>query len=171
MAIPHFRHVLEGQPYTICTDHKPLVAALTKPNDAWTARQQHHLSAIAETGCTMQYLPGLENTVADALSRVEISSIQLGIDYDTMATKQDRGPETIACKAAETNLRLEYMKIGSTKLLCDISTGRLRPLVPRSFRKQIFRAVHELAHPSIRSTTKLLTAKFVWHSIKKYAQT
>ena len=64
MAIRHFRHMLEGQPYTICTDHKPLVAALTKPNDAWTARQQRHLSVIAETGCTMQYLPGLENPVA-----------------------------------------------------------------------------------------------------------
>ena len=49
LAIRHFRHFLEGTAYTICTDHKPLVSALTKPGDAWNDRQQRQLSAIAET--------------------------------------------------------------------------------------------------------------------------
>ena len=52
-AVRHLRHLLEGQTYTICTDHKPLVTALTKPGDAWTDRQQRHLSAIAEKACTI----------------------------------------------------------------------------------------------------------------------
>ena len=71
--VRHFRHLLEGQVYTICTDHKPLVTALTKPGDAWTDRQQRHLSAIAETACTIQYLPGRDNPVADTLSRIQLS--------------------------------------------------------------------------------------------------
>ena len=33
-AIRHFRHMLEGTSYTICTDHKPLVTALSKTSDA-----------------------------------------------------------------------------------------------------------------------------------------
>jgi hypothetical protein len=40
LAILHFRHYLEGRTYTICTDHKPLVTALTKRGDARTDRQQ-----------------------------------------------------------------------------------------------------------------------------------
>ena len=47
-AIRHFRHMLEETLYTICTDHKLLVTALSKTSDAWTSRQQHHLSKIAK---------------------------------------------------------------------------------------------------------------------------
>ena len=36
-AIRHFRYMLEGTSYTICTDHKPLVTALSKTSDAWTS--------------------------------------------------------------------------------------------------------------------------------------
>ena len=81
-AIRHFRHMLEGTSYTICTDHKPLVIALSKHSNAWTSRQQQPLSTIAETCCT------IENAVAYALSRVEISEIQLGKDYLELCTAQ-----------------------------------------------------------------------------------
>ena len=85
-AIRHFRHMLEGTSYTICTDHKPLVTALSETSDAWTCRQQRHLSTIAETCCTIEYLPGKQNAVADALSLVEISTIQLGVNYEALFT-------------------------------------------------------------------------------------
>ena len=74
--------MLEGTPVTIRTDRKTLVTALTKPADA---RQQCHLSNIAETGCRIEYTPDSNNTVADALSRVEIASVQLGVDYAALA--------------------------------------------------------------------------------------
>ena len=171
LAIRHFRHLLEGTSYTICTDHKPLVTALTKSGDAWSDRQQRQLSAIAETGCTMTYLPGSQNPVADSLSRVEISSVQLGIDYANLATEQDLDPETNDYKTAITNLVWQYVKIGDTKVLCDISRGRPRPLVPKTLRRQVFDIIHGLAHPSIRSTLKLVTEKFVWHSVNKDVKT
>ena len=69
-AIRHYRHMLEGTSHTICTGYKPLVTAVSKHSDAWTSRQQRHLSTIAETCCTIEYLPGKQNGVADALSRV-----------------------------------------------------------------------------------------------------
>ena len=71
-AIRHFRHMLEGSQFTIQTDHRPLVTALTKSGDAWSARQQRQLSAIAESGGTITYIPGSKNPVADALSRITI---------------------------------------------------------------------------------------------------
>ena len=166
-AIRHFRHMLEGTSYTICTDHKPLVTALSKPSDAWTGRQQRHLSTIAETCCTIEYLPGKQNAVADALSRVEISTIQLGVDYEELAAAQQSDPETDAAKSSITNLRWETIKIGNAQLLCDTSTGRPRPFVPKSFRRKIFDMIHSLSHPSIRATVQLVTDKFVWHSMKK----
>ena len=166
-AIRHFRHMLEGTSYTICTDHKPLVTALSKTSDAWTSRQQRHLSTIAETCCTIEYLPGKQNAVADALSRVEISTIQLGVNYEALSAAQRTDPETEDAKTSITNLRWKVVKIGETSLLCDISTGRPRPFVPKSFRRNIFEMIHSLSHPSIRATIQLVTEKFVWHAMKK----
>ena len=166
-AIRHFRHMLEGTSYTICTDHKPLVTALSKHSDAWTSRQQRHLSTIAETCCTIEYLPGKQNAVADALSRVEISAIQLGIDYVELCAAQQSDPETDAAKSSITNLRWKTVNFGDVQLLCDTSTGRPRPFVPKSFRRKIFNMIHNLSHPSIRATVQLVTDKFVWHSMNK----
>ena len=42
-----------------------------------------------------------------------------------------------------------------------------RPLVPRSFQRQVFETIHNLAHPSRKSTVKLVSQKFVWHGLKK----
>ena len=115
-------------------------------------RQQRHLSTIAETCCTIEYLPGKQNAVADALSRVEISTIQLGVNYQDLAAAQLTDPESEDTKTSITNLRWKVVKIGETSLLCDISTGRPRPFVPKCFRRNIFEMIHTLSHPSIRAT-------------------
>ena len=166
-AIRHFRHMLEGSQFTIQTDHRPLVTALTKSGDAWPARQQRQLSAIAESGGTITYIPGSKNPFADALSRITFNNIQQGIDYDALSREQQTDHETDAYKTAVSNLIWEYVPINNTQVLCDVSTGRPRPLVPTTYRRKIFDVVHGLAHHSIRSTIKLIKAKFVWHTMAK----
>jgi hypothetical protein len=47
-AIRHFRYLLEGRSFMVFTDHKPLVGALHRQSDPISARQQRHLSFIAE---------------------------------------------------------------------------------------------------------------------------
>ena len=47
-------------------------------------------------------------------------------------------------------------------MLCDVSTGVPRPLVPTSWRPAIFSAVHNLAHPGVRATRRLISGRFVW---------
>ena len=52
-------------------------------------------------------------------------------------------------------------------MLCDISTGRHRPLVPVKLHRTVFDVVYGLALPSIKSTVKLIKSTFVSHSMEK----
>ena len=172
-AVKHFKHLLQGASFTIKTDHRPLVDALIKPGDAWSDRQQRQLSRIAEFNCILEHIPGKENHVADALSRFPITSVSLGINYDDLAAVQASDPETKAARTSITALQWEdisYLPNGST-ILCDVSTGRPRPLIPQALRKKVFQLIHGLAHPSPQSTVKLMTERFVWHGIKKDVKT
>ena len=88
LAIRHFRYFLEGRTFTVYTDHKPLVDAISKLSDPWTAKQQRHLSFISEFTTDIKHLSGKVNVVADCLSRSSMNNISLGIDYTTMAQAQ-----------------------------------------------------------------------------------
>ncbi len=68
-GICHFRYMLEGRPFTIYTDHKPLTFALGKVSEPWTAMQSRQLSYVAELTTDIRHIPGSENIVADTLSR------------------------------------------------------------------------------------------------------
>jgi len=170
LAVRHFRHLLEGTPFTVRTDHRPLVHAFSKAGDAWSDRQQRHLSAIAEYNCEIEYLPGNKNPVADALSRIQLNAVQLGIDYKALAEAQANDPETRAYRTAITNLHWEDVPYDDYTLLCDVSTGRPRPLIPKQWRRKVFDIIHGLSHPSGRSTAKLLSNKYVWHGINRDAR-
>jgi hypothetical protein len=67
-GICHFRYMLEGRPFTIYTDHKPLTFALGKVSEPWTAIQSRQLSYVAEFTTDIRHIPCSENIVADTLS-------------------------------------------------------------------------------------------------------
>ena len=46
--------------------------------------------------------------------------------------------------------------------MCDVSSGHWRPLVPLTWRRRVFLAVHNLAHPGIRASRRLISARFMW---------
>jgi len=56
-------------------------------------------------------------------------------------------------------------------LLCDVSTGLPRPVVPASWRRSIFEAVHGLSHPGGKPSVRMVAAKFVWRGLKKDVRT
>ena len=68
-SVRHFKHMLEGRPFTIYTDHQSLVPSMSKKTDAPTARQRNQLAEISEYTTDIRYLEGKANVVADALSR------------------------------------------------------------------------------------------------------
>ena len=48
-----------------------------------------------------------------------------------------------------------------------MSAGYARPIVPADWRRKVFDLVHGLSHPSIRTTRKLISSKFVWKGLQK----
>jgi transposase InsO family protein len=51
------------------------------------------------------------------------------------------------------------------ELLCDVSRGEVRPLVPLVDRPAVFAAFHELAHSGTRATKRLIAARVMWHGL------
>ena len=105
--------------------------------------------------------------MADALSRHSVNTLSADIDFLTMA--RDQISENVAAEVADSSLVLDWVSLGDSevKLLCDISQGKARPVVPDSWIRRIFDLLDGLSHPSVRNTKKIISAKFVWPHIKK----
>ena len=136
---------------------------MSKTSEPWSSRQQRQLSYISEFTTDIRHVKGKDNPVADTLSRATIAEAQLGIDYYSMATAQQQDPEVQVYHTTPSSLQLEDVPFGTqgVMLLCDTSTGRPRPIVPVSWRRQVFDLIHGLSHPSVRTTRKLIAARFV----------
>jgi transposase InsO family protein len=170
LAIRHYRFMLEGRQFTLFTDHMPLVAALHRVSPPWTARQQRHLSFIAEFNVRLVHTPGVENVVADTLSRP-------GSDTGAPLAAIAEPPPVIwsdlaAAQAADqdlhrylpdSKLQISFYKLSSGETLAgDLSTGSFRPLVPEPYRRKIFDSLHGLAHPGVKASRRLISARYVW---------
>eukprot|EP00731_Ephydatia_muelleri_P025879 Em0017g962a len=92
-----------------------------------------------------------------------------GIDYSAMAASQIVDQEVQSYRTALSGLVLQDIPFGEQgdTLLYDTSTGHARPVVPVSWRRQVFDLMHSLSHPSIRTTRKLISSKFVWNGLRK----
>ena len=84
-GVKKFPHFVEGCPFTLKSDHKPLIPSLLQEKQADSPRQQRSLSYLAEVTDNFIYLQGPGNIVADALSRppppenppVEVNNVDL----------------------------------------------------------------------------------------------
>lgn len=53
----------------------------------------------------------------------------------------------------------------SIPITCETSTGTARPYLPTEFRKPACQAIHDLSHPGIRATRKIVSKRFFWPSM------
>jgi len=168
-GIRHFRHALEGRSFAVWTDHKPLCQAITRSSDPWTPKQQRQLSYIAEYTNQLIHLPGKDNVVADTLSRPPAVSAAVAavppnpeaVDWAGLGAAQQTCEE-VAAMLNSPSLTIRRTTIQGVDISCDYSTGAARPLLPPSFRKHVFHMVHNLSHPGIRATRRLLAARYLW---------
>lgn len=170
MSVKYFRHFLEGRQFHIYTDHRPLTTALSSNTDTRLPRELRHLQYISEFTSDIRHISGKDNFVADMMSRIEIMAIQTVIDLHDMSRQQARDEELQSLlKSSKTSLKLEKKLINDSNLAlyCDISSGQVRPFVPKEMRRHVIRHFHELSHAGIRATQKLVTQRFVWPKVNK----
>ena len=142
---------------------------MVKTTDPCSARQQRHLAFFSDFTTDIQHLLGKDNVVADCLSRSTVNTVSLGIDCTAMAAAQIEDEDVQAYPTAITNLQLNNIPVypNGPELLWDISAGLPCPVVQSAFRRQVFDIMHNLAHPRMKTTQKLISGKFVWHGLKK----
>ena len=88
--------------------------------------------------------------------------MQLDIfDLPALAAQQKIDPES------KSYPNLKSYNVGNDTILCDISSPFPRPFVPKDSRKSIFNSLHNISHPGINATTKLVKARYFWPSMDK----
>ena len=97
------------------------------------------------------------------------NAVSLGIDYVGMARAQAASIDVQAYKTAFTCLEITNTRLNEQgpELVCDVSTGRPRPIVPPDFRHTVFDVVHNLSHPGVKATVEMVSDKFVWHGMRE----
>nr|VZI16553.1 unnamed protein product [Spirometra erinaceieuropaei] len=87
------------------------------------------------------------------------------IDLERMAKLQNQ--PTFTESLQRTRLQLEAIPLSTTPgtILCDVSRGTSRPVVPSEMRRDVIAALHSLAHPGIRTTQRLVSELLVWPSM------
>ena len=161
-----------GRAFTLFTDHKPLVSAVTSPLKQATARQLRQLSYVAQLTADVRYISGENNVVADCLSRPPnlnalCNKVQ-AVDFAATSRAQQTDDSIITLLRTDHSPKIvrESVPGCDQPLLGDISLEVFRPLVPVGFRKKIFNTLHALSHPGVRASQKLVGQRFVWFGMR-----
>ena len=166
-AVLHFKALIEGRDVTLFTDHKPLAAAFKSAKPAKSDKQQRHLSLITEYISDVQYIRGDQNIVADCLSR-PTNSVMLDVCDLPMLAEHQKEDEEIKCLTE----KLSPINMGQDKILwCDTSFPYPRPFIPNSSRHQIFDSLHNLSHPGINASLKLIKSRYYWPDMDRNIRT
>lgn len=169
-AVKRFRHMIEAMAVIIFTDHKPITFAFRQQLDKCTPRQFRYLDLISQFTTDIRHISGKCNIVADTLSR--ISTISANLDYKQLAADQERDPELqefLSSTSTGLDLKKLHFPSADTTIFCDVSTPNARPFVTMPFRKAAFESVHNLSHPGVRTSSRMVADRFVWPGVKKDA--
>ncbi|GFS90348.1 gag-pol polyprotein [Nephila pilipes] len=95
------------------------------------------------------------------------------INYDEITKSQELDLEIQNLISNPQGLQSKkiVMPISDIPLFCDLSTEIARPYIPKQYRQRIFSQLHNMSHPGIRATTKLIRSRFVGPSIAKDCST
>lgn len=171
LAIKHFRNMVEGRSLVIYTDHKALTYAYKNVNtETDSPRRIRQLAFVSEFSTDIRHINGDENIVADALSRVSTIDCPQSIDFKQLAILQATDKylsETNLINNPNINIKKIYLASSDTPLHCEVSSSHARPYLLGPFRRIAFEQIHNLSHPSVRSTRKLIKQKFFWPNMNK----
>ncbi len=168
LGIQHFQYFLEGRRFTAYTDHNPLTFCMSKTSEPWSAVNNANSPTSRNSQQTSDKFM-VRTTQLPSLCR-ELPSMMCSWGYRAMAAAQQQDAEVQAYRTATSRLQLEDIPFGAqgVTLLCDVSTGHAQPIVPASWRCQVFDLIHGFTHPSVHATRKLIASNFVWNGLQKH---
>ena len=118
--------------------------------------------------------PCNENVITDTLSRIEIETISLEtLDFQQLATAQLEDPglkEILNSNHSSCKIEKHYFSLADVTLYCDMSTNIPRPFIPETFRSKIFQHIHNLLHPGVSATIKLITKRYFWPCMYQHSK-
>ena len=161
--------MLEFTEFSLLTDHLPLLGALKNKVDRASLKESRMLSYLSEFNMNVVHVAGEKNVMADCLSRqiygVDQKLISLDFAFKDKLLEAQRNCDEIEnfMESKEKSIRL--VKVDD--LYCENMKGNLRPFVPKSMRKVIFDKIHELGHSGIKSSTYLISRRYVWPNMRK----
>jgi hypothetical protein len=83
------------------------------------------------------------------------------IDFTELAFAQPSCPD-VQAMLASPSLSVVSKKVGAVEVLGDVSTGVFRPLLPARFRTAAILSLHNIHHPGVKATRRLVCASFCW---------
>jgi hypothetical protein len=83
------------------------------------------------------------------------------IDFTELAFAQPSCPD-VQAMLASSSLSVVSKKVGAVEVLGDVSTGVFRPLLPARFRTAAILSLHNIHHPGVKATRRLVCASFCW---------
>jgi len=125
---------------------------------------------VSEFTIDIRHVPGEDNPIAVALSKVDSIMMLVIFDTEELAQQQTADKELLReLESPSSSLKLQKFLLPETKssLYCDCSQNNVRPVVPAILRRRIFDMVHGLSRPRGRTTRRQITQIFVWTSINK----
>jgi cleavage and polyadenylation specificity factor subunit 1 len=139
---------------------------LTQNSEKASPRQCRHLNYIGQFSTDIRHIAGIDNVVADMLSRIEEISMPKIVDLNEMAKQQSKDQEILLLMndPTKSSLQLRKVKLPNTdeSLYCDTANNIFRPFVPKSLRKAVINQHHGLSHPGVKATRKMVSRNFVW---------
>lgn len=167
-AVKRFRYFVEGRKFHIYTDHKPLATTFINNKSTYSPRQLRHIDFISQFTTDIRYVKGEDNIPADALSRNISATSSSLIDYAAIAADQvdDAELQQLRDNPALSMRRVEFPGT-NVHLYADASTATIRPYLPKNHRYPLFRQLHDLSHPGIRASQRMMFSRFIWTGINK----
>lgn len=193
-AVEKFHYFVYGHMVTVQSDHKPLESILKKPFDKISARLQRLCLRLLKYNIDVQYTPGTQMFVADALSRAYIKDVpeaDLVQEFCVHAqTTVVASPKKKALLVQETlndpilGQLLQYVRNGwptaKSKIGPELSRfwnlqhditelGNLlfyenRLMIPASCKKQILQLLHG-GHMNVQKMKQLARSAVFWFGL------
>ncbi|GFW77977.1 transposon Ty3-I Gag-Pol polyprotein [Trichonephila clavipes] len=135
--------------------------------------KQHIETTVEPLGFFSRKLSATEKKYStfdpDTFSRISQIDLLNSNDYSRLSEDQSSDLELQSLMGSATRLGLRPMHVAhyDKPFYCDVSMGTVRPYVTKQFRRQIFNQLHNLSHPGVKATQKLISARFVWKNLNK----